>query len=176
MLTRLKYFYNNHNKWYLTILGIGFVFLLWVLISLGISSSLFPNPGIVIPDLCFIVSQRDTWAAIGGTMLRLLIGFVISFISAIILGYFGGRYEGFYKFLSPLVTTLRTLPTAAIIYVLIVLTKPMYALVIILTLLMFPILYEAVANGVKHVNKNAVEAMKLDTGYTFSSVRRIIIG
>lgn len=175
MLTKLKIFYNTHNKSYLTILGIGFVFLLWFIISISINNALFPNPGAVFPDLGLILSKGDTWAAIGGTMLRLVISFAISFVLALIFGYLGGRFKGFYKFFNPLIITLRTLPTAAIIFVLVVLTKPMYALVIIVNMLMFPILYEAVATGVRNVEKGAIEAMKVDSGYTLKSIWSVVL-
>ena len=176
MLTKLKRFYQSHNKWYLTVLGIGFVFLLWFIIAISINSSLFPRPSVVMPDLGYLLSLNSTWAAIGGTLLRLLISFLISFLMALILGYFAGRFHGFYKFLNPLVVTLRTLPTAAIIYVLIVLTKPMNALVIIDTLLIFPILYEAVTSGVKNIDKAYIDELKVNNGgYTIRSLFSIII-
>ena len=175
MLTKLKKYYNTHNKWYLTILGIGFVFFVWFIISLIVNSSLFPHPGIVLPDLGGLLSISSTWSAIGGTLLRMIISFAISIVLALILGYFGGRFHGFYKFLNPLVVSLRTLPTAAIIYVLIVLTKPMFALVIIDTLLMFPILYEAVASGVKNIDKAYIDELKVNGGFTSRGIFQVIV-
>lgn len=157
-------------------LGIIFLFFLWWVIALGVNNYLFPGPQTTLSTMFVLLGEISTWEAIGFTLLRLLISFLICVISAIIVGLIAGRYEYFAKFLNPLIVTLRTLPTAAIIFTLVILLKPVFSLQIILLLMMFPIIYQAVVDGVNNIDKSVIRAISVDANVmSFNSIFRIII-
>lgn len=147
-----------------TIIGIVLVVLVWWLLALIIDKTLFPAPNIAFQTMFELLGEGYTWKAIGGTLYRLIIAFLMSFVAALIFGVFGGISKIFRTIFNPFVVVLRTIPTAAVIFVLIILLKPTNALYIIDFLLMFPILYEAVSTGVKNIDKTIIDAMRLDSG------------
>ena len=150
----------------ITIGGILFVFLVWWIVSICINSTLFPTPFVALERMFVLLGKGSTYEAIGGTFYRLLIAFLISFLLALIFGILAGLLKGFKRFFSPFVSVFRTIPTAALIFILIVLVKSTVSLVIIDFLLMFPILYEAVVTGIKNIDKNVIDALEVDQGKT----------
>lgn len=160
----------------LTTLGVILVFLIWWILALIINKTLFPGPIKTFIVLGELLGKAHTWKAIGGTLYRLIVAFALSFLAALIIGVFGGLSSTFRRILNPLVVVLRTIPTAAVIFVLIILTKPTNGLLIIDFLLMFPILYEAVVSGVKNIDKTLLDALKLDSGErTGNALTKVVI-
>lgn len=157
----------TNNKWYkfiLLLVGISLVFLIWYIISIAISNPLFPGPQVVIPVFFKKTLVLSTYEAIFYTLLRLILSFSISFVIAFIFGILGGLFKTINLILKPIVTVLRTIPTAALILILIVLLKPTNALIIIVFLIMFPILYDAIATGLINVDENIKKALRIDSG------------
>ena len=174
----IKRLFDNKIAKYIffTVLGIGIVFLIWYLISVNTYKTLFPDPLSVISRFGELFIIGSTYEAIGGTLLRLFISILISFLLALILGIFGGLNESVYRTLNPLVIVLRTLPVVAIIFIIIVLLKPTYALFIITSLTMFPLMYEAVVSGIRGIDPNIMDSLRLETSkYHPYALFRIII-
>lgn len=158
------------------LLGIVFILVLWWIISLSLKTTLVPSPFDTFIHLGNMLLDSYLWEGIGGSLYRLLISFIISFLCALLLGIIAGLCKPVYTFLKPLILVLRTLPTAAIIFILIVLTKPLFALFIIVFLLIFPILYEAVSSGIRNIDENIMDSLRLDGGKTnIRSIFQVII-
>lgn len=152
--------------WQLAIIitaGILFVFLLWWVLAICLNTTLFPDPFKTFGVLGNLIIKPNTWSAIGGTLYRLIVSFLLSFAAALIVGIFAGLFPVMKNFLKPLIIVLRTIPTAALIFVLIVLLKPKMSLFIIDFLLMFPILYEAVCAGTENIDTSVIDALRLET-------------
>lgn len=177
-MKQTKAFLNKHAVVIYTVLGIGFVFLLWWLISLILKATLlrtFPGPEDALPLFFELLLLPSTWLAVGGTLLRLLISFAIAFLFGSLLGIVAGMNKGLKNFLRPLIITLRTLPTAAVILILIVLLQPAFAPIVIVFLIIFPIAYESMVTGIVNVNKEIKEAAKIDGASRFQAVVRIYV-
>ena len=155
--------------WQLAIIitsGVFFVLLLWWVLSISLNTTLFPDPFKTFGVLGKLIVKPNTWSAIGGTLYRLIISFVLSFLAALVIGVIAGLFPVVKNFLKPFIIVLRTIPTAALIFVLIVLLKPKMSLFIIDFLLMFPILYEAVCTGTENIDTSVIDALKLETKKT----------
>lgn len=162
-MKKFKSFLNKpYGKLITTLCGVGFIFLLWIIISLSANISLFPGPGAVFTRFGELFITSKLYEAIGGSLLRLLIAMGICLGSSLLLGLIGGLSSIFYRFFNPLIIVLRTLPTAAFIYILIVLLKPRYSLFIITSLVIFPIMYEAVASGIRNIDKGIMDSIRLE--------------
>ncbi|MFA7385025.1 MAG: ABC transporter permease subunit [Bacilli bacterium] len=160
----------------LVLAGIGFVFVLWWLLSFLISSTLFPGPLETFSELGILLKKESTYLAIGGTITRLLLSFLISFIFAFVLGVIAGFIKAVKTFLNPLVIILRTIPTAALILIMVVLLLPQYSLLIVTFLMMFPIIYEAIVTGIESIDESVMMALKIDAKpYSAQSIFRVII-
>ena len=176
-MEKLRKFTNS--KWYkptLTLLGVVFLFAVWWISANIIDKSLYPTPFVAFSRLFEMLGTSNTWNAILETIKRLFLAFLISFGISLVLGIIGGIFKGFRHFFNPFVIVLRTIPTATVAIILIVLLKPDNGLYIIDFLMMFPILYEAVASGVKNIDKNILDALTLDDRKTsINSIIKIIV-
>ena len=152
------------NKFVLFALGTLFVILLWVICSLLFdrNGSIFPNPILTMQEFGRILADGYTYKCLGFTFLRMLIGFSVSFLIALIFGIFAGNNESVYQFLKPLMVVIKSVPTVALVFLFIVLVAPKNAPILVVFVVCFPILYEAVVGGIKNVNKDLVEASKVD--------------
>lgn len=156
-----------NSKWHyfiLTFFGILLFIVSWFILSYLVNNPLFPNPYDVFKIFFESLGSIKIYEAIVFTLLRLLVSFAISFAVAFILGIISGLNKTFRTILSPTITILKTIPTAALILILIVLFRPTYSLTIITFLVMFPILYEAICNGIINVDENIKKALRVDVG------------
>ncbi len=163
-------------KAFICFLGVLFIIFIWWLSSYLINNSVYPGPGKVFSVFFALFIESKTWLAIGESLLRLIISFMISFAIGGLLGILSGYFEAVRLFLKPLVVLLKTIPTAAVILLLIVLLKPNYTLIIVPFLVMFPIIYESFVTGIKEIPLDIINALKVDGGDKKSnSLIRVII-
>lgn len=154
------------NKVVLFALGIIFVIGLWFLISLLFDKNgvIFPSPILTFKQFGILLTERYTYSCLGYTFLRMILGFLISFIAALILGTFAGNHQILYDFLKPLIVFIKSVPTVALVFLFIVLIAPKDAPIFIVSIVCFPIIYESVVGGIKHVDKSIIESAQVDGG------------
>ena len=152
------------NKFILFTLGTLFVILLWVICSLLFdkNGAIFPNPILTMEKFGQILTEPYTYKCLGYTFLRMLIGFSLSFIVALLFGVLAGNNENIYQFFKPLMVVIKSVPTVALVFLFIVLIEPKNAPILVVFVVCFPILYEGVVGGIKNVNKDLIEASKVD--------------
>ena len=96
------------------------------------------------------------------TMTRMLLGFIISFVLAFVLGVIAGNDERLELLFKPLMNVLRSIPTACLVYLFLVLLGARMTPLFIVVLIAFPILYESVLSGIKSTPIEYLEACRLD--------------
>ena len=160
------------NKYTLFTLGILFVIALWFVISLcfDTNNGIFPSPIDTFKEFGVLLTKPYSYQCLGYTFLRMLIGFGISFLAALIIGTFAGNHSWLYEFLKPLMVTIKSIPTVALVFLFIVVVAPKNAPIFVVVVICFPILYEAVAGGIKKVDKEADEAAQVDGAGYFKRV------
>lgn len=156
-------------------LGLAFLIFVWWLVSDALYRSgnrLLPGPGEVfpnLPDKLFGIGAATTYAAVGWTFLRIIIGFVISFVLGAILGTLAGLFHFLKNFMAPFVLLAKSLPTAAVVLVLVgVLYSykglPPFIPCFLVFLVAFPLIYEAFRSGIENENEETRDALRLDAG------------
>lgn len=98
---------------------------------------------------CF--ADGEFWAAFGFTLLRTAEAFVISFLLAAALAALSAFSKSVAAFIKPVIVFLRTIPTMAVILLLLIWTSPKAAPVTVTFLVLFPMIYSrltAAADGV----------------------------
>ena len=156
------------NKYTLYSFGLIIFFLLWIIISLGINEPvmIFPNPWDTFAYVGNIFTTTYFWNSLGYSVLRMIIGFSIALVLALILGSIAGKNSKIYFLLKPTITVLKSVPTAALVFLFLVLVKADQVPILIVILLSFPILYESISHGIHHVDETLIEAAKVDgSGY-----------
>lgn len=152
------------NKYSIFIYGIIFFLLIWWLISLLIDkdSMIMPNPINTFKETINVLSDGYTYKCILYSLGRLILGFLISFILAFIVASIVNDNNKIYHFLSPTMTVLKSVPTAAVVFLFIVISGSSFAPVLVVIVICFPILYEAIVSGLTNVDKAVIESSKID--------------
>lgn len=145
-----------------TLLGVFLFVLIWQILSMCLNTSLFPNPIDTFLRMFTLFKESSTWIALGSTLCRLIISFLITFAIALLFGMIGGFFHSFYCIFKPFIMVFRTIPTAAIIFLLIVLFRPYNSLFILNFLLLFPILYESIVSGIKNIDNSIFMSLKIE--------------
>ena len=156
------------NKTTLFVLGTIFVIALWFLLSLifDINEGIFPSPIATFKEFGRLLTESYSYKCLGFTFFRMIIGFMISFLLALIVGILAGNHSWLYEFLKPTMTVIKSIPTVALVFLFIVIVQPKNAPILVVFVICFPILYEAIAGGIKKVDPQINYAARVDgAGY-----------
>ncbi|MBP5091110.1 MAG: ABC transporter permease subunit [Bacilli bacterium] len=158
---------------------LGFVFLigLWYIISAILISKEnygLPYPhdtGATLWDLLVGKNARGTWRAIGWTLFRAFIGWVVSFVLAGIFGILAGIFENVKAFMKPIVAFQRTIPTVAVVLLLLSIILGSgrhgflnWAPIVLIIFVIFPLLYESFRAGVENIDQGIINALRVEGG------------
>lgn len=147
----------------LSFVAVLFIVILWQWNSQRIDNAfIFPYPADVFKTLFTLLMSANTYIVILSSFQRLIISIGIASILGISFGLIAGIKPFIAEVLSPVVTSLRTLPVASVIVVILILYGQSNSLYIITFLMLFPILYEATRQGVLNIDKSLVEALSLE--------------
>lgn len=152
------------NKIVLYGIGIILFLIIWLVLSIliGEQTLIFPGPIKTINEVFNILQSNYIYKCLGLTFIRMIIGYSISLVLALILGTIAGNNKYIKEIFKPSITILKAIPTAAILFLFLVLLGAKNAPVIIVSLISFPILYESIVGGYESIEKNIVDAMKID--------------
>ena len=97
------------------------------------------------------------WLAFLYTILRTVFSFAISFALSVTLVALQTLFKGCNSFIKPFMTVLRTVPTLAIILILLFWTTPRIAPVIVNILVLFPMIYSQLSAAVDEIDEGLIE-------------------
>lgn len=98
-----------------------------------------------------LLGEAAFWRAFGNTLLRVLFAFFFSLLLGAGLAFVANLHGAVRAFFAPVVSVLRTVPTMAIILILLVWTNPRVAPVVVCLLVLFPAFYAATLAAVDEV-------------------------
>ncbi len=131
-------------------------------LSQGRNNLVFPDPLTTFKALFNMLGNKNTYLRIGWTLLRTLQGFGISLLFALLLGTLAGMVKKIQLVLRPLMIVFKSAPTAAFVFLFLVIFGGKYAPIYVVTLLAFPILYEAIIAGFNNIPDEIENALKVD--------------
>ena len=97
------------------------------------------------------------WLAFFNTILRTALAFAISFVLSVFLVAFCTVCKVGKSFIAPFMAILRTLPTLAVILILLFWTNPLVAPVVVTVLVLFPMIYSQLTTAVNGVDEGIIE-------------------
>ncbi len=122
---------------------------------------ILPNPKSVISSLWLLLGERSFWTAIGGSMLRTVESYAISFSAALILAVAATFCKPFAKLFQPLVVISRAMPTMSIILLSLIWLKSKSAPILVAVLVIFPMLYTGFYDSFARVDGSLVEMSRV---------------
>lgn len=101
------------------------------------------------------------WKALGWTILRTVIALLISFAIAVICAVVAAYVKPFASFMRPIVAVFRSLPTMAVLLLILVWTTPRTAPIVVAFLVLFPMCYSQLSEGIAEVDSELLQMVKV---------------
>jgi len=140
------------------LLGICAALLLWRLAAIAIGSSLIlPPPGEVAASFARLFSGNDFWAAVLGSLQRVVTAFLLSLLAGSLSGTLAALSQNFKSLLAPLLTTIRATPVLALILIAMFWLPSSGVPVFSAFLMAYPLIHSSVCAGVESVDPELVQ-------------------
>ena len=101
------------------------------------------------------------WLTVGGSMLRILIGFIIACLSGCLLAIIGYRIPLVHDFISPVIQLMKSAPIVCIIVLLLVWFGVEIVDVVTVIIAVTPIFFFAIAEACQNRDKNIANMLKV---------------
>lgn len=136
-----------------SLLAVVFLWLFWLIAYFIVRNDyLLPSVWDTLRETGRLLGTGEFWRAFGGTLLRTLAAFAVSLVLGTGLAVTARLFAGVRAFFAPLISVLRSLPTVAIILVILLWTSPAVAPVIVSVLVLMPAVYAAVLSALDEVH------------------------
>ena len=99
-----------------------------------------------------LFSQGFFWKAFGATLLRTVVAFLISFAVGLACACLATAVKPFAAFMRPVAALFRSLPTMAVLLIISVWLTPRTAPVVVAVLVLFPMIYSQLCDGIAGVD------------------------
>lgn len=147
----------------LPIITVFAVLLLWTVAARAVGSEyILPSVWLTAKALVNVLGEGEFYAALGGTLIRSLISFGLSFSIAFVLALASEKLKYAERIIAPVVGIIRALPTVAVVLLLLFWTNSLIAPVIVTMLVVLPTSYTQLKSAFEAVDKSVVEAGRVD--------------
>lgn len=110
------------------------------------------------------------YTAVGLTLVRCLIGYVIWYALGIVCGIIAGKYRGFAAAISPLVAAMRAVPVVAITLVLTIWIGPNILPSVIGVMVVFPTVYAQIRTATENIDPTLNDVLtEMGSGFAHSA-------
>jgi NitT/TauT family transport system permease protein len=141
------------SRQYISLASVVFLLAVWKILAMHFDSDfILPPPGKTLITTLSLFTDSHFLVIVGSTVLRGLLGFVISCILGLGLGILAGISPHFKAFLRPILVITRSTPVIALILLALIWLTPGSVPVFIATLTMFPFICTNVMDGIKSVD------------------------
>lgn len=118
---------------------------------------LFASPLDTAKALAALVPTGDYWASVLGSLGRIALGFFLALALGLLIGVAAFRLSLLRTLLSPLLTTVKTVPVASFIILILVWFGSDSLAVIVALLIVFPQIYFATISGLESASRELLE-------------------
>jgi len=160
-------FSTNLNKGYFkkllhSVISIAFWITVWYIISKIVNREvLVASPFSVLNRIIFLVQKDYFWISAAMSLLRIMLGFAISVISAIIFAVLSVKIKIIQILLEPLMTIIKSTPVASFIILAIVWLDISHIPAFTSFLMVFPVMWTNIFTGIKSTDINLIEMVRI---------------
>ncbi len=149
-------------------------FIIWILVWEGFSlylneSLLLPSPWNVLLTLFSLIAEKIFWRSVWFSLFRVALGFITGFILGLLLAIVSDRIHWFEILMDVPVKTIRATPVASIVILILVWIRSRNLSVVISAMIVFPVVYTNILQGLKAEDKKILEMARL---YRITPFRR----
>ena len=130
----------------------------WQAVSVWIGQEiLLVSPVVVLERLTGLVMETEFWRSIGFSLVRILGGFFLAAAAGILAAGLSAKFERIREFFAPAVMVVKAVPVASFIILVLVWVPSRNLSVVISFLMVFPILYTNVLDGILSTDPKLLE-------------------
>ncbi len=122
---------------------------------------LLVSPLAVAVRLFSLVTEADFWSTVAFSILRITAGFFLGFLLGVLLAVAAGKYPLMETLLWPYVITVKSVPVASFIIISLIWLSNGQLAVFISFLMVFPVIYSNVLQGIKSTDHDLLEMASL---------------
>ncbi len=152
---------KTHRKVYnliFTMLAVVVMWAVWLIAYFAEGNDyVIPSFSTTAAKVWELLGDAEFWGAFGNTLLRTLEAFVLAYASAVLFAVLSCFSAALGAVIRPIVAVLRTIPTMAIILILLLWTTPLIAPIAVAFLVTFPLVYTQLCAAFSGVDKKVVE-------------------
>lgn len=134
-----------------------------------------PSPYNVISSFVQITSDKDFFAVLSSTTFRVLLSFLISTVTGVLIGIFCGLNKTVYEVFEPFIVLIRSTPVISIIIIALIWFRSDYAPVFTGFLMCFPVVWSNVVQGIKNTDHHLIEMSKIYRVKPMQIIRTVYI-
>lgn len=158
-----RFFTERKLNILISVLAVVVMWIVWIIAYYSVKNDY------IIPSFqdTFVSLGRDClargafWTAFGNTFLRTLLAFIISFVIAAALACLCALSKKVAAFVMPFMVFLRTLPTLAVVLLLLIWTNPRVAPVIVTVLVLFPMIHARLFTAIDGIDGGIRQMLKV---------------
>ena len=156
------YFSKRKFNIILSVSAFALMWIIWLIAYYAVKND-YVVPSISDTAISFgkCLSSGSFWLAFLYSILRTAFSFVISFVLAAVLVALCTLFKACKSFINPFMAVLRTVPTLAIILILLFWTTPTVAPVIVTILVLFPMIYSQLTSAVDGIDEGLIEMAEI---------------
>ncbi|MFZ7122016.1 MAG: ABC transporter permease [Eubacteriaceae bacterium] len=167
---------KKHNKHKGSMLWILFWILVWQIISFLVGNDLIlPSPYSTITELYNLIGTYDFWLIIFNSLMRIVIGFVLSSVLGILWGVLCGLSKTIYSMSYPIIIVIKSTPVASIIILILLWVSKSFTPILVCLLLCFPIVWTNVYEGMSNVDNKLLQMARIYKVSNFNTIINIYL-
>jgi NitT/TauT family transport system permease protein len=140
------------------ILIIIFWIMLWSLAAILVNNSLLlPAPWTVAMSLFTLMTTGQFYLAVLMTVVRVILGFILAMVIGSLFAVLSYRFNIFNEFIKPVIDLLKAVPVACFIIMVLVWFKADRAVIVTSILVIMPIVYSNIYEGLSSMDKQLLE-------------------
>lgn len=156
------YIKQNYKTFLIGLASLLFMWLIWFIAQKSIKNEyLVPSVLDTFKALKNILSDGFFYKALLKSLLKVILSIAISYLLAGICAVLGKNFKGVTSFLVPFVSMFRTLPTMAILVLILFYTNTFIAPIIVTVLVMFPMVYAQFNTALDTIDQKTIFAVKV---------------
>ena len=135
---------------------------LWEIIALKIDNDIYlPTLGQVFISIKEIISDERFIINIFSTITRCILSFILTLITAFMFSIISNSFNLFKNFLIPIISLARSIPNMVLIVLTLIWFNKESAPYIVVFIMVFPVLYDAILSSIKNIDKSILEMASL---------------
>jgi len=120
-----------------------------------------------------LIDESSFWSAITYSFVRIISGFLLAIMVGILLAIISGRSKVIHALLSPLFVTIKSVPVVSFIILVLIWSGSAYLSVVISFLMVLPIIYLNVVEGIVQTDQQLLEMAKVFRVSWFRQIKAI---